>query len=146
MGSTTETQDRLREAAEDARENAYVPRSGRGFGAAILTDDGDIYAGATVQSMISGLGTCAERNAVGNAASAGAYRFDTILVASPFDEPVKPCGACLQVLAEFTDVADHDIRIIMVGRDGSSTETTVRSELPDAYGPRKAGYDISDYE
>lgn len=41
------TDEKLLELALDARKNAYVPYSGYAVGAALLTEDGKVFAGAT---------------------------------------------------------------------------------------------------
>ena len=39
------TDEKLLELALDARKNAYVPYSGYAVGAALLTEDGKVFAG-----------------------------------------------------------------------------------------------------
>ncbi len=89
--------------ATDAARHAYCPYSGFPVGAALLTRDGRVFTGVNVENASFGLTICAERNAVGAAVAAGAQEFDTIAIAADGHgaEPVTPCGACRQVLAEF---------------------------------------------
>lgn len=137
--------EKLKERAAKALENAYVPVTGVKFGAAVLTDGGEIYQGSNVQSVISGMGTCAERNAIENAVSHGKYRFKAVLILTSKENPVKPCGACLQMIAEFADVSKHDIEIIMVGQSGEMKRSNIHNMLPDAYTPEEAGLDLEPY-
>ena len=137
----------LADAARSAAKNAYHPITRSAVGAAILTKEGKIYTGCNVQSDISGLGCCAEQCAVHHAVAHGAYNYTAVAVCFPEVEPVKPCGACLQVLNEFAQIADEDITIYLVNVNGDIVgETTVRTELRDAWGPRIAGKDLSAYE
>ncbi|HRJ62434.1 MAG TPA: cytidine deaminase, partial [Azospirillaceae bacterium] len=50
-------------AALAARANAYAPYSRYKVGAAVLTPDGAIYAGANAENAAYPLGTCAEAGA-----------------------------------------------------------------------------------
>lgn len=90
----------LIEAAARARSNAYVPYSGFAVGASIRGLSGEIYAGCNVENASFGLTICAERNAVHHAVAQGSRSFLAIAVVTA--NGVAPCGACRQVLAEFS--------------------------------------------
>ena len=132
--------------AKEGMKNAFVPVSNFPTGSAILTDSGNIYHGGNVESVISGLGTCSERVAINNAVAHGEYCFKVIVVTTELEEPVKPCGMCLQYLAEFSQVANHDIKIIMVGSKGKTEKSSVNKMLPGAFGPRDLGLNLKKYE
>ena len=94
-------------AAVQARERAYAPYSHFKVGAALRLADGRIVTGVNVENVSYGLTVCAERNAIAAAVRDGAVVGDLVQVAvgaasaSATAEPVPPCGACRQVLAEF---------------------------------------------
>ncbi len=91
----------LLEAARQGRLRAYAPYSGFRVGAAVLTSDGSIHIGCNVENASFGLTVCAERIALFSALSAGAEKPLAVAVAGKEGIPCFPCGACLQVLAEF---------------------------------------------
>lgn len=89
--------------AKKVRENAYAPYSGFKVGAALFSESGKIYVGCNVENASYGLTICAERAAIYNAISKGERAFKAIVLCSDETNPVPPCGACLQVMAEFGD-------------------------------------------
>jgi cytidine deaminase len=112
----------LLEAAREAALSAYAPYSRFRVGAALLAD-GAVFRGCNVENASYGLAMCAERNAVFAAAAAGHRRIACIAVAC-VDAPVDaagaalmPCGACLQVIAEFAGPATP----VLVDRAGAFT-------------------------
>ncbi|BCW96129.1 MAG: cytidine deaminase [Fimbriimonadales bacterium] len=92
-------------AAREARTHAYAPYSGYAVGAAVLADDGRVFAGCNVENASYGLSVCAERVAVFGAAAAGAQRLVAAAVCTP--DGGTPCGACRQVLLEFAAAPDQ---------------------------------------
>jgi len=88
-------------AAIQVRESAHAPYSKFAVGAALLCEDGSVFAGCNVENLSFGLTMCAERVAVGAAVAAGKKEFRCIAIAADTDEVISPCGACRQVLAEF---------------------------------------------
>lgn len=96
----------LMQAAMDVRKNAHCPYSGFAVGAALLTADGSLYTGCNVENASYSLGCCAERTAIFKAVSDGKREFSAIAICGAPkgeqpDAPCIPCGACLQVMAEF---------------------------------------------
>ncbi len=91
----------LMELAKKARENAYIPYSKFAVGAALLASSGKVYTGANIENASYGLTLCAERTAIVKAVSEGEREFTCIAIVADTPEPVLPCGACLQVMAEF---------------------------------------------
>jgi len=105
----------LLDAAQKARKNAYAPYSGMSVGAAILTEKG-IFPGTNVENASYGLSICAERTAVFTAVTAGARQFMAIAIAGGNPEPLPPCGACRQVLAEF----NPKMTCLLIGASGKT--------------------------
>jgi cytidine deaminase len=109
--------DALIKAARQTREFSYSPYSRFAVGAAVLTQDGDIYQGSNVENASYGLAMCAERVAIFKAITSGAKRLKAVAIVCPSltsREPASqmPCGACLQVMAEF---ASDDLEVIVDG-------------------------------
>ena len=127
---TEDQRARLIAAALEARERAYAPYSKFQVGAAILTADGQIFAGCNVENASYGLTICAERAALAAAVSAGARRFRRVAVVTDTEPPTPPCGACRQVLAEF----GKELEVIAVG-SSQTRSWTVGELLPEAFTP-----------
>ena len=115
---------RLVEAATEARKQAHVVYSNFHVGAALLTRSGKVYKGCNVENVSLRLTLCAEEVAVGNAVVNGDTDFVSIVVIADSKEPVMPCGGCRQLLAEF----NPDMEVISVTPDGR-VETYSLSEL-----------------
>lgn len=118
-------------AAHHASVHAHAPYSRFRVGAAVLADDGRVFAAANVENASYGLTSCAERNAVFAAVSAGVRRIVAVAVYTPTGQPVAPCGACRQVIHEFGADA-----VVVSGCDGDERRSWTMGELlPDAFGP-----------
>lgn len=117
----------LAAAALAVRDQAYAPYSHFAVGAALLAADGRIFTGCNVENLSFGLTICAERSAVVQAVAAGCREFAALAVAADTREPVSPCGACRQVLAEF-----GDFPVRMITKSGHFLDTTVGALLPRA--------------
>ena len=91
--------DILARAAVEAMKNSYSPYSKYRVGAAVIGESGKIYTGTNVENASYGLTVCAERIAIFTAVAVGEKKFKAIAIAAAGGEP---CGACRQVMAEFT--------------------------------------------
>jgi cytidine deaminase len=122
-------------AARAVLQNAYCPYSGLSVGAALRARDGSLHLGCNVENASFGLTICAERNALFQAVAGGARDFDAIAIAVSRPEPLLPCGACRQVLREFSG----GLRVICVGSGPGRVERVLEELLPDAIGPGDLG-------
>lgn len=118
--------DSLLSAALSARGQAHAPYSRFLVGAALQLPDGSIVAGCNVENASYGLTICAERVAVTSAVARGSREFTGLALAT--SGGVTPCGACLQVLAEFCD--ELPIWLIDVDRANAVRAVTLAELLP----------------
>ena len=128
---TPEQRQQLIQQAIQARQAAYAPYSNYQVGAALLTEQGNIFTGANVENAAYPTTMCAERVAVFKAVCEGQRSFAAIAVVTA--NGGTPCGSCRQVLSEFgletlVLVADQSGRLVM--------ETTVGDLLPGAFRPQ----------
>jgi cytidine deaminase len=126
-------QHALEEAARSAVQNSYSPYSGFAVGAALLTTDGIIVTGCNVENASYGLTLCAERVALVRAVAQGYRNFSALVLFTPTPAPTPPCGACLQMLAEFAP----GLRIISICLGTTKQEGRLADFLPHAF--RKPG-------
>jgi cytidine deaminase len=105
--------------AEKALDTSYSPYSEFRVGAAIRLRSGKIVYGSNQENVAYPSGLCAERVAL---FSAGAQHtgdpIHSIAITArserfPIDNPVTPCGACLQVLSDFEQRQNRPIRILL---------------------------------
>lgn len=88
-------------AACNASEQAYAPYSHFKVGAAVLGDNGKLYTGCNVENVSFPCGTCAEAGAIAAMVTGGGRKIKEILIFADGKQLIKPCGACLQRIAEF---------------------------------------------
>ena len=118
----------LIEAARQVRERAYAPYSRFAVGAALRTKSGRVFTGCNVENLSFGLTICAERVAVGAAVAAGEREFEALAVVADSKEPVTPCGACRQFLAEFSIT----LPVCSANLEGAVYESSIAELLPRA--------------
>jgi len=119
-------------AAREAQASAYAPYSNFAVGAAILVSDGSIYRGCNIENASFGLTVCAERVALFNAVSDGRLDIVAVAVVSSAPKLCKPCGACRQVIAEFSQ-ANNPIIVLSASQSGETELQTITTLLPDTF-------------
>jgi cytidine deaminase len=118
--------DELLVAARKVRDQAYAPYSRFPVGAALRTKTGLVFCGCNVENLSYGLTICAERNAIFAAVAAGQREFEAIAVVADSIQPVTPCGACRQVLAEFSP----EMTVCSSNLQGDRFVSTIADLLP----------------
>lgn len=120
----------LIDEAKEARKQAYVPYSKFAVGAALLTENGNVYRGCNIENAAYSMANCAERTAFFKAISEGEKNFKLLAVVADTDRPCSPCGACRQVISEF---CPPDMKVVLTNLKGDLLETTVKELLPGAF-------------
>ena len=123
--------DTMLRTAKEARQNAHAPYSEKLVGACVLTSDGTLYGGCNVENASFSLSCCAERVAIYRAIADNKRDFDAIAVVADTNEPITPCGACCQVMAEF-EIRD----VIMANLKGDVQVIDIYDLAPCATGKR----------
>ena len=119
----------LVQSAEEASHKAYNPYSGIAVGAAILTNSNKIIKGANIENASFRLTTCAEQSALSQANILGENNFIAIAIISSLPEVITPCGACRQMLFEFSQKSGIDFDVIMSNKDKTEIIIAKISEL-----------------
>lgn len=124
----------LVEKAIEMTKFSYAPYSNFTVGAALLTDEGEIYTGCNIENAAYGPSNCAERTAVFKAVSEGKKNFKAIAVVGGLNKKIEdycsPCGVCRQVLAEF---CDKDFKVIMAKSLDDIKILTLGDLLPESF-------------
>lgn len=121
---------RMIDIAREALNNAYAPYSRYRVGAVVETSSGKLYTGCNVENMSFGLTVCAERVAIFKAISDGERSITRIAIVSDSDSIPIPCGACLQVMSEFSD---GDLEVIVSSKDGKLESFKLVELLPNPF-------------
>lgn len=120
---------KLIEKAIEGRNFAYTPYSRFKVGAAVLLKNGNYITGCNVENVSYGLTNCAERTTLFKMTSEGYSKEDVVAMAivANTENPVSPCGACRQVMAE---LLKKDTLVILANLEGKYKKTTVAELLP----------------
>ncbi|MCX6103363.1 MAG: cytidine deaminase [Proteobacteria bacterium] len=125
---------RLVKEALKAKGRAYAPYSNYLVGSALIDENGSIFSGCNVENASYPAGLCAERTAIVKMVSEGGRKIKLLVVAASSEEPVFPCGMCLQVIQEFGGASE----VIALNKTGDKFQKTLtRTLFPFAFDPEK---------
>lgn len=128
--------EELIKTAEQAREHSYCPYSGFAVGAALLSEDGQVFTGCNIENAAYGPSCCAERTAFFKAVSEGAAKFQAVAVIGgkkgKMGQFCAPCGVCRQVMAEFCNTETFDV---VLGTESKIQVYKLKELLPMSFGP-----------
>lgn len=113
-------------------EKAYVPYSKFPVAALLIDENGNKHKGVNVENASFGLTLCAERNAITTAVTENMKKIKVLVVTGNTPEPISPCGACRQVIKEFSD---SETVIILANKDTKYKITSLEELLPYSFGP-----------
>lgn len=131
----------LMEKAVAVRKASYAPYSKFHVGVALLLDNGEVVLGSNQENAAYPSGLCAERVAI---FYAGAVYPDAKIVkmaisaaaeAKVVTDPIPPCGACRQSIAEYELKQDTPIEIFFMGEEGKVyCSESLKNLLPLTFG------------
>lgn len=138
-------QQKLLKAAQAVLENSYCPYSNFSVGAALATPNETIITGANVENSAYGSSICAERAAICHANAIGERVFTDLAIVtrdrgfSPAGV-AAPCGACRQMLWEFSSLYMQELIIVSATYDLSQIAVVSLTDLlPNPFGPGDLG-------
>lgn len=103
--------------AIEIAQKSYSPYSKFPVGAAVLLDNGAVYAGNNQENIAYPSGTCAERSVLnyvhGNFPEQTIEVIAVTALRSQSSIPVTPCGFCRQVIVEMEQVQGKPIKVIL---------------------------------
>lgn len=150
----SELEQKLIKRAIQVREHAQAPYSKFYVGAALVTQDGNIYAGCNVERCTLTQTTHAEQNAIDTMIAAqGPAKIDTVaFVAAAAGKQVvlppiisitsswqaAPCGHCLQIIWE-NSYGDQTVKIMAMLPTGQIYAAPIGKLLPVRFGPGNLG-------
>ena len=124
----------LVEIATRAMKSSYAPYSRFNVGAALLTQEGEVFCGCNVENAAFGCTNCAERTALFKAVSEGRRVFSAIAIVGGREGKIEsfcpPCGMCRQVLSEF---CDKDFCVVLTDGTGKHKCITLGELLPQSF-------------
>ena len=123
------TDRRLIEMANDVMANSYSPYSRLKVGVAIECADGTVFTGCNIENATFGATICAEAAAISSAVAAGRRSFKRVAIISEASAYSFPCGACRQLLNEFSP----ELEVLCARADGRYVSYPLSSLLPMAF-------------
>ncbi len=124
LSDLNQEDQKLMNAAIEARKKAYAPYSKFNVGAALLLENDIVITGNNQENAAYPSGMCAERVAIWKAGSEyPRVKIKKLVITAAsleytVDKPVGPCGACRQAIHEFEFNQKEPIEIIFMGEVG----------------------------
>lgn len=118
--------------ANDNLKNAYVPYSKFPVSALLIDNNDNKHFGTNIENASFGLTICAERNVIPTAVHNGMKTIKLLVVTGNTPDPISPCGACRQVISEFSN---ENTVIILTNKNGDFYTTSKSEILPYFFGP-----------
>ncbi len=125
----------LMKQAITARKKAYAPYSQFSVGAALLLENGEVITGSNQENASYPSGLCAERTAIYYAGA----QFPNVKIlkiaitagsqTKPTTNPIPPCGACRQAIAEYEVKQEAPIEIYFMGETGKVIKSNSLANL-----------------
>ncbi len=120
--------EKAREVQNDRAVSPFIEAGG--VAAALMSENGNIYVGVCIDTC-SGLGMCAERNAIANMLTHGESKIKKIVAVMSDGRVGSPCGACRELMMQL----DRDSGEIEILVDLDTMKTVKLGELvPDWWG------------
>ena len=129
------TDRKLISYATDVMANSYSPYSRFKTGAAVECADGSVFTGCSIENAAFGTTMCAEAAAISAAITAGRRGFKRIAIISEGSTYSFPCGACRQLLYEFSP----ELEVLCARADGRYVSYPLSTLLPMAFGKDQMG-------
>lgn len=126
--SVTVNVEELIDTAREAQERAHAPYSDFRVGAALLTENGEVYTACNIEAKPSANTLHAEQRVMAKAVEDGHDEFIALGLVTTGDSVLPPCGNCRQTLATFQE----DL-LIFVGTDEGYEKFDLDELLPEAY-------------
>ena len=123
------TDRELLNLAAQAAKHAYAPYSRFPVGAALECADGTVFTGCNVENAALGSTICAERGALCKAVSEGRTDFVRIAISAEGEDYCMPCGACRQMLVEFS----RDMEVLCSRAGGRYVSYRLSALIPHAF-------------
>ena len=122
----------LFEQAVQVRENAYAPYSEFKVGAALKTTKGNVYLGCNVENAAYDSTLCAERNAITTAVAEEGTQMKIKVIAIAVGECklASPCGACRQVISEFSNYKTEEETLVAFKTNAGMEVKKISEILP----------------
>lgn len=121
--------------AKEACGSSYAPYSNFHVGVALLLDNNKVILGSNQENAAYPSGMCAERVAIWKASS----EFPNVIIKKIFitamskkhivKEPISPCGACRQTIAEYEVNQKEPIEIFFGGEEGQIVKSNSLANL-----------------